>query len=133
VGVVELDANLTESLDLAVNRGVYVTGVVDDSPAARSQIVPSGVDSTGKALPGGDVIVAIEGHRVDSIADLALLLNHYHAHEQVELSLIRDGARIPTPVTLAEWPSEWEEAIDLRAVDPAKGSPESKQSSADRP
>ena len=113
-----MDDSLNESLDLAVSQGVYVTGVVDDSPASHSNIIPSGVDSLGNAHPGGDVIVAMEGHGISSISDLTLLLDHYNSREQVELSLIRNGEKVLTPITLAEWPTGWEETPGALFVDP---------------
>ncbi|MFQ6026697.1 MAG: S1C family serine protease [Dehalococcoidia bacterium] len=129
VGVVEVDPALTESLDLAVDRGVYVTGVVADSPADQSKIIPSGVDSVGNATPGGDVIVALEGHSISSISDLTFLLNHYHAQEQIEISLVRDGAEIQLPVTVDEWPAEWEETLGAAFGDPSSAEPAAKRTS----
>jgi S1-C subfamily serine protease len=118
VGVTEVDSLLTESLNLPVDRGLYITGVVPNSPAARANIVPSGLDGQGNAAPGGDVLVAMEGHNIDSIADLTLLLNHFHAQAQVELSLIRNGEPVQIPLTLAEWPEEWEAAINVSLPNP---------------
>ncbi len=80
-------------------RGVLVVDVVPGGAAAKAGIRPTTRDQTGRVRLG-DVIVAVDGNKVESPNELFLLLEKYKVGDVVELSLLRDGKTIQTKVTL---------------------------------
>jgi S1-C subfamily serine protease len=105
ISATTVDARLAETLEgLPVDRGVYVMGLGANSPAAKAALVPSGVDARRRPKQGGDIIVAIGGKEVKSVADLVSILNHQLPGDQVTLTVLRNGEKIQVPVTLGEWP-----------------------------
>ncbi len=57
-----------------------------------------------KVLRPGDLLVAIDGHPVKTIADLGEVLSRYKPGDTVTLTVIRGGKRLTLKVTLAENP-----------------------------
>jgi len=74
----------------AAPRGVVVRPVDEFSPAARS------------GLQAGDVLLAIEGRRVDRPNQVQTLIYGRDPGEQVHLDLLRDGVEHTLAVTLGE-------------------------------
>ena len=64
-----------------------IAEVLPGSSAAGAGLV--GIAEQGGRL--GDVITAVNGKRVDAMADLAALLDEIGIGNEVELTLIRDG------------------------------------------
>ncbi len=106
ISATTVDPRLAETVaGLPVDRGVYVLGLGPGSPAAKVGLVPSGVDARRRPKPGGDIIVAIEGKDVKSVADLVSVLNRHLPGDQVALTVWRAGNEVQVPVTLGEWPA----------------------------
>ena len=80
-------------------KGVLIVDVVPGSVAAKAGIRPTRRDSQGRVRLG-DVIVAINGKRINSVNDLFLLLEEYKVGDVVALGLFRDGKREQVKVTL---------------------------------
>ena len=99
---------LAETLNLPVDRGVYVITVVPDSPASKAGIQGSGTDPTGQPQEGGDIITAVDGHKVASVEELIQYFNKKKAGDKVTLTIIRDGQTLQVPVTLGAWPENLE-------------------------
>lgn len=95
IGMFSLDALLAEELGLETGRGVLVTEVRPDSPAARAGLRAGagGGEVGGTALPtGGDIIVAIDGSAVADSDQLMGLLDLNHAvGDTITLSVVREG------------------------------------------
>jgi 2-alkenal reductase len=85
-----LNPQLATELQLDITEGALLEAVVDGSPAARA------------GLQAGDVIVAINGERVDDRQPLVSLLLEHIAGETLTLDVIRAGQDFQTQVTLAE-------------------------------
>lgn len=106
----DLTAGLANELQLSVQSGVYVTSVEQGSPADQAGLrgaTGSGSQSGGSQSvpPGGDVIVAVDGHQMTSIDQLAGYIDaQKKAGDSVNLSVVRDGKSISLQATLAEWP-----------------------------
>ena len=111
IRVADVDSDLAQRLDLNVERGVYVTGVTEDSPAGDAGLVESGTGSRGAPASGGDVITAVDGVSVDNTAELIAELNASRPQDQVTLTVVRDGETLEIQVTLGEWP----EAAETRS------------------
>ena len=100
----DIDARLAESLSLPVDSGVYVVGVMPDSPAERSGLVESGVGPGGREAAGGDIITEVDGVGVDTTAELIAQLNLRQPGDRVPLTVIRGGETIQVVATLGDWP-----------------------------
>jgi hypothetical protein len=87
LGVNYRDLSDPERKELQTNRGVYVTTIVDGTPAYASDILP------------GDVISAIDGLGIGGSANFSELLSARFGRT-VELEIIRQGKTISKVVTL---------------------------------
>ena len=101
-----LEPLLVESLGLAVDRGVYVTQIIPDSPAAQAGMLASSSDFLRRATGDGDIIIAVDKVPVDSVVALITQLNEHLPGDGVALTVIRDGEEIEVLVTLGEWPED---------------------------
>ena len=86
VSTVELTKQLAEYFGVADRRGVLVTSVSADGPAAKA------------GLKAGDVITAVDGEAVDSPGDIARVINRKKEGE-VSLTVIRNRAQQTIRVT----------------------------------
>ena len=77
----------------ASGHGVVVAKVVPGSPAARAGLK-------------GDAIVALDGRRIDTPAQLADAVAHRRTGDVVRLSTVRDGAHRVVSVTLGNAPQK---------------------------
>ena len=71
------------------SHGAVVTSVVDGSPA----------DDSG--LKAGDLIIAVNGKEISSMADLAAEIKLFRPGETVDILLLRDGIRLTVQAILA--------------------------------
>ena len=79
--------------------GVVILGVEPGSAAARAGLEPARVASDG-TLRARDVIVAVDGRRVETTQDLVAVLDTHGAGDEVTLALTRGGDRREVTVTL---------------------------------
>jgi serine protease DegQ len=93
VGVVQITPDLAEQLGLGVKSGVGVESVNPGGAAARG------------GIRGGDIVVAIEGKRIETVEDLYAELNRHRPGERVSVTVAREGGeRRTVEVTLDEAP-----------------------------
>ncbi len=78
--------------DLAVEKGVLITEVAPDSPAARAGLQP------------GDVIVRFNGTEITSAEELVRAIHASEIGQKVEMTFWRGETRSTTEITLAENP-----------------------------
>jgi S1-C subfamily serine protease len=97
---------IAEAMDLDSNQGGVLIGeVVQGSPASEAGLQGSTepLELDGQTIEvGGDIIVAIEDRRVDTMQDLLTFLQASEPGQVVTLSLLRDGEAMETEVTLGE-------------------------------
>ena len=109
IGGRELTPALAETLDLSVTEGVYVVSVANNSPAERAGLQPAfrsedAAANSDALVPGGDVILAVDGNEVANVDDLASYLDSQkRPGDSVTLDVLRDGQEISVDATLAEW------------------------------
>ncbi len=85
---------LAKSLGLKVTKGVYVSQVEKDSPAAKA------------GIKEGDVIVKLNGTIVESAEELTSLVRNYTPGTKVKVTVNRAGKEITLDVTLGTLPSQ---------------------------
>jgi S1-C subfamily serine protease len=84
---------------VGVTGGVLVVDVAQGSAAAKAGIRPTTREASGR-IRLGDVIVAINGKKVESPNELYLVLENYKVGDVVTVSLLRDGKMVQTKVAL---------------------------------
>ncbi len=84
----DVNAELSKEKDLKVNQGVYVAGFAEISAA-----LAAGVEE-------GDVIVAINDHRVKTFAELQEQIGRYRPGDKVKVEVNRKGTKKSFTVTL---------------------------------
>ena len=89
---VAVNEQIAAQLDLAVDDGQYVDGVSEDGGAAEA------------GIREGDVIVAIDGQRVDRQNSFVEILFEHRPGETVEATVQRGDEELTVDVTLGERP-----------------------------
>ncbi len=105
VTISTLDADSASALGLSVQRGVYITSVVAESPAARIGLRPAGAGAGGQPGSGGDVVLGVDGKAVASSDELITAFNTKQPGDKVTLRILRDNREMNLEVTLGEFPS----------------------------
>jgi S1-C subfamily serine protease len=96
MGVQIAEEQIAERLGVT---GVLVVDVAPGSAAAKAGIRPTRRESSGRVRLG-DVIVAIDGKKVESPNDLFLLLEQYKVGDVVNVGLLREGKTVQTKIAL---------------------------------
>jgi S1-C subfamily serine protease len=91
-----VNARLTRRLGMA---GVFVLDVAPGSPAAVAGITPLRLAPDGRVV-AGDLIIAVAGKPVDSVARLLARLDDFAVGDVVHIDLLRGGRRHTVPITL---------------------------------
>jgi S1-C subfamily serine protease len=97
--------DLAQALRLPVPRGLLIEQVQPGSPAAQAGIRGGNrmvVVGLQQMLIGGDVLVAVNGDKIEGQMDLALALNQKRPGDKVTLTIYRDGKKMDVAVTLGE-------------------------------
>lgn len=97
---IETDEVLSRSIARRLGvSGAAVLRVPRGSPAAQAGLRGVRAGPRNSLIPG-DVIVALEGKEVDSVARLLARLDDYKPGQTVKLTVWRDGERVQIPVPL---------------------------------
>ncbi|MFH1276786.1 MAG: DegQ family serine endoprotease [Candidatus Eisenbacteria bacterium] len=117
IGIQEVSREIQDALDLPDKNGVLISNVMDDSPAAEAK------------LERQDVIVSLNGRKVESMRTFRNEIADTPPGSDVRLGILRKGKTIDKTVTLGRLPGEEEPApaiaraageklgIDARALD----------------
>ncbi len=98
-------ASLGKQLQLPVSSGVLIVSVAPGSPAANAGL--RGVVQTEDGdLEIGDIIVGMDGQKVDSNDDLFRILDKHKIGDAVNVEVFRQGRRTTVPVRLTEIPTQ---------------------------
>ncbi|MFQ5722293.1 MAG: PDZ domain-containing protein, partial [Candidatus Aminicenantales bacterium] len=90
----DIDEDLAKALKLKKAEGVLVADVVADGPAAKA------------GIKRGDIIIEINGQKVENGTQLKNVIAMTPPHTRVEIGLLRNGHRMKVEVTLGERPGE---------------------------
>jgi 2-alkenal reductase len=109
VSTLLLYPQLAERLDLNVETGALVAEVEADSPAEDAGLEAGDRTFTFQGQPNvpedGDVIVAVDGHRLTRRNDLADVISAMPAGREVDLEVVRGNDRRDLTVTLGRRPA----------------------------
>ncbi|PMG30460.1 serine endoprotease DegQ [Vibrio splendidus] len=86
----EVTSELAEALGYESSKGAFVSQIVPDSAADKA------------GLKAGDVIVSINGKRIDTFSELRAKVATLGAGKKIELGVVRDGKNMTFDVTLGE-------------------------------
>ena len=92
VTLLTLNEETAKDLGLETDAGIYITDVVEDSPAEQG------------GLRTGDVIVGAGGDEIARSSDLVAFLEGKRPGNAVTIDVHRDGSETSITVTLGTWP-----------------------------
>lgn len=104
---ISVDDGVTSQLGLDSSRGALLAGVQQSSPADLAKLRPV------------DFITGIDGHKIDSIAHLRLIVAQIPVGKQVVVNYIRAGASRSTTLKITEAPKQGEQDFFHPAVAPS--------------
>ncbi len=90
-----------QTRQIGLKRGVLVLRVVRQSAAAAAGLLPTRVDRYGNIVLG-DVIVSIDGRKVDSTNDFYDILDSYQVGDTVRVVVLRSGKEKTLTVKLED-------------------------------
>jgi S1-C subfamily serine protease len=90
IGLQSLTPGLRDAFAVPDGIGVLIAEVYPDTPAAKS------------GLSAGDVLVKMDRRTIQTIPDVHRVLDYFDPGEQLDIEVIRDGARQSVTVTLGE-------------------------------
>ncbi|MFH1920688.1 MAG: Do family serine endopeptidase [Planctomycetota bacterium] len=100
VSMVDIDPESAGKLGVALDAGVVVATVGEDTPAAEA------------GLTVDDVIVAFDGDRIRTTADLQELVERSQADSEHKLEIVREGKPQTLQVVLKTMPENFETAME---------------------
>lgn len=86
----DVTSDLTEAMNLKVSRGAFINEVIPNTAAAKG------------GLQSGDVIVSMNGNKINSFTELRAKIATLGAGRKAELGILRDGKERTVSVTLEE-------------------------------
>jgi S1-C subfamily serine protease len=101
----DVDPQLAEDLNLAADQGALIVEVTEGGPAEEAGL-RGGRTETGQGVAaGGDLIVAIDGKRVDDSAAVADAISSKKPGDEVEIEYYRGDEQRTVTVPLTERPA----------------------------
>ena len=94
VGIQDLDQELATAMNLKTVNGVLLSEVMENGPGAKA------------GLKSGDVVVELNGQRVDSTGGFRNAVAAAGAGSSVKLKVLRDGKEVALEAKLGELPAE---------------------------
>src|SRR5688572_32910436 len=102
IQITDVNAGIAEELKLEVNQGVLINRVNGGSAAELS------------GLKRGDVIVGIDGHRINSVSELQELVARNRPGKEIAVSYIRNGTQHEVKAKLRN--NEGNETVEKKTV-----------------
>ncbi|MGB8012816.1 MAG: trypsin-like peptidase domain-containing protein [Terriglobales bacterium] len=105
VRTIPIDSEIAEELGLAADYGLLIVQAVQGGSADRAGL-RGGTEraylGNTPIMIGGDLIVAIDGEKVDSQQVLAQVMNKHRAGDTVKVTIFRGKKKLEVPVVLGE-------------------------------
>lgn len=105
VRTIPIDPELANQMGLAADYGLLIVQVVPGGAAERAGLRGGNERAMLGNIPimvGGDLIVAIDGQRVDDQQTLAHIMNNHRAGDTVRVTVYRGKRKMDIDVTLGE-------------------------------
>ena len=110
VEMAAVDEQAADDLNLPVERGALITGVVDDGPADDAGLRAGGTPTGAGIVAGGDLIVKVDGKTVKSPDDVGKAIADDEPGETVEVEYYRGDDKKTVAVKLGRRPGALEQA-----------------------
>ncbi|MCF8089526.1 MAG: DegQ family serine endoprotease [Desulfotignum sp.] len=94
VGIQDITPELAEYYDIDSTGGVYVAKVYEDNPAHEA------------GIKSGDVILEVNGQKIETSRDLSLTIANLKVEETVDVKIIREGKEKTVKVKLGKRPDQ---------------------------
>jgi S1-C subfamily serine protease len=105
VRTIPIDPEVASELGLAADYGLLIVQAVPDGSADRAGL-RGGTEraylGNTPIMIGGDLIVAIDGEKVESQQTLAQVMNRHRAGDTVKVTIFRGKKKLEVPVALGE-------------------------------
>ncbi len=105
VSTIPIDPNLADQMGLAADYGLLIVQVVPGSAAENAGLRGGTERAFLGNIPimvGGDLIVAIDGEKVEDQQELAQIMNNHRAGDTVRVTVFRGKKKMDVSVTLGE-------------------------------
>ena len=105
VRTIPIDPDLAEQMGLAADYGLLIVQVVSGGAADRAGLHGGSERAYLGNVPimlGGDLIIAIDGEKVEDQQDLAQVMNKHRAGDAVRVTIYRGKNKMDVSVTLGE-------------------------------
>jgi S1-C subfamily serine protease len=94
--------DISAALGISAESGVYIREVIPNTGASDARLRD---DPFQSASGRGDVIVAVDGRKINSVSEMVDYFNTLLPGDDVTLTVLRDGAERTIAVTLGGWPA----------------------------
>jgi S1-C subfamily serine protease len=105
VRTLPISAELAEEMGLAADYGLLIVQVVPGGAADRAGLHGGSERAYLGNIPiatGGDLIVSIDGEKIETQQDLAHAMNNHRAGDTVRVTVYRGKKKLDVSVTLGE-------------------------------
>jgi S1-C subfamily serine protease len=105
VRTVPIYPELAEEIGLPVDYGLLIIGVVPGSSADQAGLHAGTERAYLGNIPimlGGDLIVAIDGEKIQDQVDLTQMMNNHRAGDTVKVTIYRNKKKLDVEVSLGE-------------------------------
>jgi len=105
IRTIPIDSEIAEELGLAANYGLLIVQAVPGGSADRAGLRGGSEQAYLGNIPimiGGDLIVAIDGEKVESQQKLAQIMNKHRAGDTVKVTIFRGKKELEVSVVLGE-------------------------------
>ncbi len=106
VQAADVSQTVADQLDLPVEEGALIQEVVPGGPADRSGLRAGRRPTSSGLTAGGDVIVAIQGEKIENSTDLVAAIEGLDPGQEVEIELYRGDEKRTETVKLGERPDQ---------------------------
>ena len=104
VTMADVTEDVAKELDLPVDHGALIPEAVEGGPADDAGLHGADGGTSGGVAAGGDLIVEVDGERIDNADDVAAAIEDNDPGDQVEVEYYRGDDRKTVEVELAERP-----------------------------
>ena len=105
IRTIPIDSEIADELSLAADYGLLIVQAVAGGSADRAGLRGGSERAYLGNTPimiGGDLIVAIDGEKIENQQLLAQIMNRHRAGDTVKVTIFRGKKRVEVPVTLGE-------------------------------